>query len=137
MRLAMLTVLILTGRMFTTSHPLNAADPETMCADLNRDAAVDLSDAVYLLNYLFLGGHAPVCSVTQVEVEPPSCGSFSRKAIEACKHDALADYWRARAMCDIAADLAEAAACREAARAQLRSTLDECQTQLESRLDAC
>jgi hypothetical protein len=137
MRLTMPTVLVLTGALFTTRSSLSQAGPESVCADMNGDAAVNISDAVYLLNYLFLGGQAPVCSVTQVDGEPPSCESFSRKAVEACKHEALGDYWRARAMCDLAADPADAARCREAARKHLNSTLDDCQAQLDSRLEAC
>jgi hypothetical protein len=35
--------------------------PSNACADTNGDAKVDLSDAVYLLNALFLGGPEPAC----------------------------------------------------------------------------
>jgi hypothetical protein len=44
-------------------------DPETkICADMNGDRSVDISDAIYLLQNLFTGGPSPRCLAT---CEPP------------------------------------------------------------------
>ena len=37
------------------------ADTPYWCGDANHDKNLDLSDAVYILNFLFTGGQAPVC----------------------------------------------------------------------------
>ena len=37
-----------------------AVDISLICGDASNDGAVDLGDVVYLLNYLFRGGSAPV-----------------------------------------------------------------------------
>jgi len=137
MRLSMSGVLVLIGSMLVGRSFANAAEPETVCGDVNGDAGINISDAVYLLNHLFLGGDAPVCLLTRVEDEEPSCGSFSRKATEACRHRALAEYWRARAVCDGLSGAADVAACRESARDELDSTLEMCDEQLETRLEVC
>ncbi len=137
MRDAILTVLVLTGGVVSSGSVPLAAEAETACGDVNGDAAINITDAIHLLTYLYLGGDAPVCSVTQPPDEEASCDSFSQMAVEACKHDALARYWRENAMCYTLTDPTEGRACREALKARLRSTLDECRAQFKPRLDLC
>ena len=36
--------------------------PQIFCGDLNRDASVEISDVVYLVNYLFKNGDTPQCN---------------------------------------------------------------------------
>ena len=42
------------------------------CGDVNGDDAVDISDGVHILRYLYLGGPAPVCSQA-----PSGCGDWN------------------------------------------------------------
>lgn len=136
MKLAAL-VLVVSGTVLVGASFAYAEEPASACGDLNGDATVNITDAVYLLNHLFLGADAPVCSVVELPEEEPSCGSLSRKVREACKHDALAEYWLASAHCDSLTERAAVDACREEAKEELRSALEECEEQLESRLDLC
>ncbi|MGB2697261.1 MAG: metallophosphoesterase [Candidatus Zixiibacteriota bacterium] len=41
-------------------HP--KVKPQIFCGDLNRDGSVEISDVVYLVNYLFKGGDSPQCN---------------------------------------------------------------------------
>ena len=74
-----------TVRRGATAHP-RAPGGGLAAANVNVDAAVDLSDPVYLLNNLFLGGPEPAppfpsCGRSDLPVdeelgcdeEPPSC----------------------------------------------------------------
>lgn len=61
------------GRLWNRA-PVNAkgagggGEPTLSCGNVNGDERVDLSDAVYLLNHLFLGGPAPVCRASCAEL---------------------------------------------------------------------
>lgn len=82
----------LAGRSTRTS-PASAQEapanggPTLHCADANADGVVDVSDAVFLLNYLFLGGDAPPCS-EPCPVEDREPRSLSATGQTTCYDDA-------------------------------------------------
>ncbi len=61
---ALVSVVLLLNAVTTLLFVQNAvpaiAGPQCVSGDVNDDAAVDLSDPLYLLNYLFQGGPEPV-----------------------------------------------------------------------------
>ena len=62
----LLNVVLLAGR-FWQERPANAQqNPSRACGDVDDSGSVNITDAVYLLNWLFNGGPAPTC--------PPSGG---------------------------------------------------------------
>jgi hypothetical protein len=65
-------------------------EPPSRCQDVNGDGAADISDAVYLLGWLFLGGPAPECS------QPPA----SPCAIPASGETLCYDTWGNEISCD-------------------------------------
>lgn len=55
--------------------------PGTVNGNVNGDEAIDIADAVYLLNYLFVGGPMPCDNRRSLEAELAAC----RKALADCK----------------------------------------------------
>lgn len=54
-----LSTFLASGLLVCTWSPLHSQDPAR--GDANRDGQIDISDAVFLLNYLFASGVAPGC----------------------------------------------------------------------------
>jgi hypothetical protein len=133
--------LLLPGVLWIGSSRTLAQEPGPSlfgCGDANGDARIDISDAVYLLNFLFLGDKPPVCSIEpQIEDEEGTCNTMALKTQEASRHEALSEYWLVRARCDNLDDLEEAERCEEEAQATLheaRAFIDE---QFRARRDLC
>ena len=57
--LVVLSVGVALGRLFDEPSPLAEALPP--CQDINGDGSSNLTDAVFVLNWLFLGGPMPTC----------------------------------------------------------------------------
>lgn len=56
-----LVVALTLSSAWSLTLPLGAADPVFVRGDTNSDGIVDISDPLYLLNYLFGGGPPPAC----------------------------------------------------------------------------
>ena len=68
--ISLITVVAFVAGRLSYQLPVSAQEkPPPTCGDLNGDGDLNLSDPVYLLNHLFLGGQEPVCP------EPPVNGS--------------------------------------------------------------
>jgi hypothetical protein len=114
--------------------------PQIKTGNVNEDANLDISDAVYILNFLFTGGPGPVPEfvadwgcVTTLEEELVAC----KAARDTCAADLLAcQAARDAALSDLAActaardtALGSLATC-ETERASCLTSLDTCQTDL-------
>jgi len=71
--LADLQSLVAKGRQIVRKERVSYGFPIT-CGDVKVDMKVDLSDALYLLNYLFKGGPAPLCPTARGDVKVPNDG---------------------------------------------------------------
>ena len=60
---------VVLARMFDEPSPRAEAGPRPLppCQDINGDGQSDVTDAVYLLTWLFLGGQAPTCPAANGE----------------------------------------------------------------------
>ncbi len=68
--ISLITVVAFVAGRLSQLPPVSAqVKPQPTCGDVNGDGNLNLSDPVYLLNHLFLGGQEPVCP------EPPVKGT--------------------------------------------------------------
>ena len=60
---------VLMARMFDERSPLVEAGGNSLppCQDINGDGSSDVTDAIYFLNWRFLGGPAPTCPAANAE----------------------------------------------------------------------
>jgi hypothetical protein len=107
------------------------------CGDVNGDATVDISDGIHILNFLFLGGTPPRCSIEPSGAAGDPCGAASHLAAESAIHGAIAHFQITKARCGGLPTPEEVEACVETARAELDAALELADEQLEARLDLC
>lgn len=107
------------------------------CGNINGDERLDLSDAVHLLDYLFLGGPSPVCAVEPITNASEPCDVTSTLAVEAARHGAIADYQIAEARCIESEDGEDLSECIDEAREELESAFELAEDQLEARREIC
>ena len=65
------------------------------------------------------------------------CNQTAYAAKKACNAEAADDYWIAIGNCKNLPDPGERAECAAAAKAEFKDALEECDDQLEARLDLC
>jgi hypothetical protein len=69
--LVVFAVGVASGRLFVSAPPraqAGGAGQSPPCQDVNGDGSADISDAAFLLNYLFLGDPEPVCPTSEREI---------------------------------------------------------------------
>lgn len=127
-------VCLLTAR-FASTEEVNITMQS--CGDVNADEVINISDAVYLLNFLFLSGPPPACASPADEPAEGSCSRSAELLGGACQEDAIAEFRLASARCANLAPPYDAEECIRIARDALDERLALCDEQLEDRRELC
>jgi len=127
------------GFALLAGRPASSQDvSQIVCGSVNGDSKINITDVVYLLNYLFQEGNPPLCLAESTPaLDDGGCESFSHSSVESCRHSAKAGFWAARANCATLGDALARQTCLDAASAELDTALGVCDAQLAARLRFC